>query len=434
VFKDTFCSSPWFHIRILPNGNYNICRWANSKNITKNIANTSIQEFYNSNEMQQFRLNFLDGKKQTVCESCYYQDSFEKLSGRKKQLLKSGITDENFDIKTRCSPHFEYFKYSFKNEGKSNYFPVDLQIDLGNVCNSSCIMCDPKYSSRLSKDYQIMNQYESKLFPLQGDYYSWTNDDNLVQKFIDELIMIPNIKYIHFIGGETLHMKSFYKICDSLIENKITNVIIGTTTNATIFNEKIEKYIKTFKQFHLGISIETVSKLNDYVRYPSKIEDILNNINKYKNISNEKFFINLRITPNIFTIYEFDQLAEYIIENKFSVESCDILSKPSVLRIELLPNDIRQEIIVKLENIIKKYNLNKTDDIINVRNNIFVDKVISNNIIEYYNLIKNYTIPKDVEEDRYKLIRFICSFEKLRKNSILNYAPRYKKFLTDYGY
>ena len=51
-----------------------------------------------------------------------------------------------------------------------------------------------------------------------------------------------------------------------------------------------------------------------------------------------------------------------------------------------------------------------------------------------YLIIKNYTISENIEEDRYKLVRFIKTFEKLRDNKITDYAPRYTKFLTNYGY
>ena len=105
-----------------------------------------------------------------------------------------------------------------------------------------------------------------------------------------------------------------------------------------------------------------------------------------------------------------------------------------MLRMELMPDDIRQEIVLKLENVIKKYDLIKNNDIINVRNKEFINSTIANNIIEYYNFIKNYTISENIEEDRYKLVRFIKTFEKLRDNKITDYAPRYTKFLTNYGY
>ena len=434
MFKENFCSSPWFHLRILPNGNYNVCRWASSKTVNKNISNTSLMDFYNGEEMSQLRLQLLNGDTPDICKSCQYQDKFDKLSGRKKQLLKSGITDDNFELKTRCSPHYDYFKYSLFNKGQSTYHPTDLQIDLGNTCNSSCIMCDPKYSSRLAQDYKMLSQ-DSELFFYPESYNSWTNDDSLVEKFVKELKSLPKVKYIHLLGGETLYIKSFYKICDALIENDLASeVIIGTTTNATIYNDKIKKYISTFKQFHLGISIESVTELNDYIRYPSKIEQILENIKKYKELDNEKLFTSLRITPNIFTIYELDLLAEYMIKNQITAESCDILKYPSMLRMELLPDDIKNEIIIKFKTIIKKYKLIKNNDIVNVRNKKYINQTIANNIIEYYDFLNNYTAPENIEEERYKLVKFIKSFETLRKNKITDYAPRYTKFLTDYGY
>jgi MoaA/NifB/PqqE/SkfB family radical SAM enzyme len=434
MFRDSFCSSPWFHLRITPNGNYNNCRFANSKQINKNISNTSLMDFYNGEEMSQLRTELLNGKTPDICKSCQYQDKLQKLSGRKKQLLKSGITDDNFEKKTRTSPHYEYFKYSWDNNGLSNYYPNDLQIDLGNTCNSACIMCEPSYSSRLVKDYRILSS-KSDLFSKPIQQNSWTNNDELVQKFIDELKLLPKIKYIHFIGGEPLFMKSFYKICDALIENNLSKeLIIGTTTNCTIYNESIEKYFNEFKEFHLGISIETITELNDYIRYPSNINVILDNIQKYKKLESDKLFISLRITPNIFTIYELDLLVNYMIENNFTAESCNILKYPSMLRMELLPNDIRNEIIEKISLIIEKHNFIKKDDIINIRHKEFVKQTIGNNILEYFNFLKNYSVPKNVEQERYDLVKFIKAFEDLRNNKITEYAPRYTHFLTDYGY
>ena len=205
MLKDTFCSSPWFHLRILPNGDYNTCRWASNKKLTKNISSTSLLDFYNGEEMCNLRTELLNGNTPDICSSCYYEDNHNKLNGRKKQLLKSGITDLDFELKLRNSPHYDYFKHSLENNGESTYYPVDLQIDLGNACNSACIMCNPQYSSRLEKEFKILNKYDNELFQLQDNLQSWTNDDVLVDKFINELTHIKGIKYIHFLGGETLY-------------------------------------------------------------------------------------------------------------------------------------------------------------------------------------------------------------------------------------
>ena len=63
-----------------------------------------------------------------------------------------------------------------------------------------------------------------------------------------------------------------HETINKLIEKDLAKyIIVGTTTNATIYSDELVNVIKSFKEFHLGVSIETVTDLNDYVRYPSKI-------------------------------------------------------------------------------------------------------------------------------------------------------------------
>jgi MoaA/NifB/PqqE/SkfB family radical SAM enzyme len=433
MLKDTFCSSPWFHTRLTYNGDFQECRWIKqSSDAAINVRDTSIIEFYNSERMQQLRTDFLNGKSPVGCSNCYYQDQFGKLSGRRRQLIKSGISDQ-FDLQMRSSPHYEHFLHSANNNGHSNYYPTDLQIDLGNFCNSACIMCDPVASSRLAQDYRKLSKIDSVTFGEPKPYYSWPRD--ALVKVADELTKIPNLRYIHFLGGETLFDSAFYVICKHLIDSgRSQDIIIGTTTNGTIYDEQVEQLIHKFKEFHLGISIESVSNLNDYVRYPGKINQILSNIDKFLALREQSgLYVSLRITPNIFTAYELDQLFEYMINHRVIAESCDILSDPSCLRIELMPDDIRQEIINKIGSVIERYRLVKSGHV-NIRKTNLIDQVVADTIIDYYNFMKTYTVPDNADADRQQLVRFLKGFEQLRNNSILDYAPRYTDFLRHYGY
>jgi sulfatase maturation enzyme AslB (radical SAM superfamily) len=393
-------------------------------------------EYYNSEQMRSLRQQLLAGEKPDHCSTCYYEESFGKLNGRRRQLLKSAIDADNFALTTRSSPHYENFKYSLDNNGLANMAPVDLQIELGNTCNSACIMCGPESSSRLESEYHKLNSINPQLFVKPTAYKQWTQDPELVQRFVNELVDIPNVRYIHFLGGETLYDESFYTICDQLVAHGIAkDIIVGTTTNGTIFNNRIQKFIENFKQFHLGISIESVTPLNDYVRWPGKIDSILPNIDKFLQLreDNPGLFISLRITPNVFSIYDIDKLFVYMIENHVIAESCNILHNPQHLRMELMPNDIRDEVKDKLEKLIEYYELKK-ENIANIRRKDKIDQVTANVILDYYQFVSNYNVPDDVENLRRNLIDFIKSFESLRGNSILNYVPRYEKFLRNYGY
>ena len=93
MLEKNFCSSPWFHLGINYDGNFAKCRWGkeNTNDKTYNVNNSSIVNFYHSDEMNDFRSDILQGKKLDVCSTCHYEESFNKLNGRKRQLNKSGI-------------------------------------------------------------------------------------------------------------------------------------------------------------------------------------------------------------------------------------------------------------------------------------------------------------------------------------------------------
>lgn len=436
MFEKSFCSSPWFHTRLTYDGTFQECRWFKKQDLAPvNVAATSLLEFYNSERMRSLRQDLLSGAEPAGCETCHYEDSFGKLSGRTRQLLKSGIQQDDFELTIKSSPHYGNFLYSWQNRGISNYWPTDLQIDLGNLCNSACIMCKPEASSRLHQEYTKLNKINSELFLQPLPFKSWTQDPEILESFISELVQIPGIKYIHFLGGETLFDPAFYTICERLIAaGRAKDIIVGTTTNATIYDERVENLIREFKEFHLGISIESVTELNDYIRYPGKITEILPNIDRYLKLrESSSLYVSLRITPNIFTASELDKLFVYMIERNVIAESCNILFKPEYLRMELMPDDIRQQTIGHIEHIISMYGLEKTGTL-NIRRNDKINAVIADSVLDYYQFLKSYTVPDNAEELRAKLVSFIKTFETSRGNNILKHLPNYETFLRRYGY
>jgi len=435
MLKDSFCSSPWFHLRLTYNGDFEFCRWSKSIDSKDNVRNTSIMQYYNGAEMTQLRGALLDGKEVEACANCYYEDKFDKLNGRRRQLLKSAIDVNNFELTTRSSPHYDTFLYSSVNNGLSDHYPTDLQIDLGNICNSACIMCNPKASSLLTQDYKKLFKIDPVQFNDPVPYESWTRDPVVLDRVVNEIVSIPNLKYIHFLGGETLYDPAFYTICERLISAGVSkNIIVGTTTNGTLYDERIEYLIKQFKEFHLGISIESVTSLNDYIRYPGKIDNIKSNIGRFLELrNNSKLYVSLRITPNVFTISEIDLMFEYMIKNNVIAESCNILHNPRCLRIELLPNNIRVDTIAKLKNLIDRYELEKHNTT-NIRRSDIIPLVIADTVIDYYNLLKNYEPLPDADVLGKQLVSFLKGFETLRENTILDYAPRYTDFLRHNGY
>jgi len=105
------------------------------------------------------------------------------------------------------------------------------------------------------------------------------------------------------------------------------------------------------------------------------------------------------------------------------------------MRIELLPRDLKEQALAKINDFISRYNLvQDTNVILNRRRDDLVVPVITQIIFEYKHLLDQDITPTNVEEDRYNLVKFLKSFEGLRNNCILNYLPEYEEFLRSYGY
>lgn len=436
MFEKTFCSSPWFHVRLTYDGSFESCRWAKNPERVTRFQTQTIMQYYNSDQMKSLRQQLLSGEAPEHCATCYYEESFGKLNGRVRQLTKSAVDVDDFDLSIRSSPHYKNFKYSLDNHGLADMAPVDLQIELGNTCNSACIMCTPDASSRLEADYHKLNAIDPKLFIKPKSYSAWTHDPALVDRFVKELVAIPNLRYIHFLGGETLYEPAFYTICEQLIAHgRAKDIIVGTTTNGTIYNERIQRFIENFQQFHLGISIESVTELNDYIRWPGHISSILSNIDKFLALrdQNPELYVSLRITPNVFSVSEIDKLFVYMLEHRVIAESCNILHSPEYLRMELIPEDIRLDVQDKLKTLIDYYELSK-QQVVNIRRTDQIDQVTANVILDYYRFVSDYTVPSNAEQSRRDLVNSLKAFESIRNNSILDYAPKYEKFLRHYGY
>jgi MoaA/NifB/PqqE/SkfB family radical SAM enzyme len=424
MFEKQFCTSPWFSMRIKANGNFAYCGWAEDHS-EHNIKNVDIKEYF-QNTLSSYRKKLLDGESLSGCHACYDMEKHNKVSGRQKQLLKTGIQHNN--LKTiHTSSIIEKLKHSQNNNGHTAMMPVDWKIDLGNYCNSACVMCLPDWSSRMATEL-----YEIGITAGKPQRWVWSEDEACLGKFIDTLDKTENLKYLHFLGGETTIMPAFRKILKHLVQTgNCKNLIIGFTTNLTTWNKELIALLKQFKEVHVGMSVESLTPLNDYIRWPSTINDVKNTMEKWIECSTKhNWLVSLRTTPTLLSISGIDQVFEFAFEKNISVESCHFLYRPECLQIQGLPQYLRSPIIEKLENFIRK---NKQDEelILNVRNKLFARQAV---IQDAESLLSFLREEPYVTTNHKNLVAYIEKLEKHRGNRILDYIPHYEKFFTSIGY
>lgn len=430
-FKKFFCSSPWFHVKISNSGHLEYCRWASR------TTKTEIH-FYDKNYKQQIdtyfkkdlsniRSQFLQGQFPKDCEPCGVMEKYNKISGRQKQLLKIGIDQDHFEKSLLSSNFKQDFDYSLHNKGQTLNKPVDWQIDLGNYCNSACVFCGPESSSKIAQEYHKLGFIEQ--YPLPN----WSDNENYLQDFIEYISEIEDLKYLHFIGGETLITPGFKNILQGLIRSGISkNVSIGFTTNLSKWRQDVVDLLDQFKEINLGVSIETLTEVNDYVRYPSRLNEIKQNLAKWTNHArSQNWLMQIRTTPTCLSIHDLLTVYDYVWENKIGIESCNFLMNPEIMRISVLPRSVRTAISEKFKLWLKNHSVEKTTVNINIRDQNQYQNSLIYDLESYVHYLDN---AQDESFRLPELVKFLKRLETNRHNSILDYIPQYENLFRSAGY
>lgn len=428
-FEKNFCPSPWFHMRINNSGTYEYCRWKIHKessriNFVRNIKNQSPLDYF-QNTLAPMREQFLAGGSPPDCNDCYIMEQNGKISGRQRQLLKIGVR-EPFDKTLASSPMRAWFDYSHTHQGHTTRGVQDWQVDLGNYCNNACIYCNHEASSKLAAEFKQLGII-SEVPP-----NSWCNDSELLDKFIQDLVASNDTKYLHLLGGETLITPGFKTILKALVEHKQSqSITIGFTTNLNCWDQSVVDLLKQFQHVNLGMSIETFTQVNDYVRWPNQEYFTKKLLQRWIELAREcNWLIQLRITPTCLTIHELDTVYEFAWEHNLAVESCNFLYDPAFMRIDVLPAEYKKQARDRLQQWVNQHPVTNAT-VINTRDPNLSREQIVQDAQSYINYLdrsqdESYRLPE--------LVKYLKLLESNRKNSILDYIPEYEELFRSAGY
>ena len=174
----------------------------------------SIRDWYSSEPMRQARERMFSSDRWNFCNRCWYEEQVGTSSRRHRSNQKSVIFRENFQDSFEQSPGYPKF-----TDPNFAGMPIDLHVDLGNYCNLACKMCNPEASSRIASQHKIWKMSDS--VPVD-----WTTDQAAWERFLAELVTIPGLKNLHFMGGETLIQPRFEEYLN--ISKDFTESIIKT--------------------------------------------------------------------------------------------------------------------------------------------------------------------------------------------------------------
>ena len=342
-----FCNTPWYELHIYWDGSLGICCQESHKLYTGNdynIATTSIAEWFNAEPVKQFRQGVLGDSPVSACSRCYQEEQVSAQSRRIRSNQKSVIFQQAFAHSFEQSPG----RKNFDKSGTTNTQPIDIHVDLGNYCNLACKMCNAQASSTIASQ-QVKWGIESSRQYLGTD---WTQNQQVWNGFLKQLLDIPKLNNIHFMGGETLLTQRFEDFVDHMIAHNRLDLCFSFVTNGTVFKPQLMHKLKQFRRVGIEVSIETVDEHNAYQRQGTDTDQVMANLEQYQSWCNgSNITLTVRPAVSALTIGYFPGLLEFCLEKNLIVKSL-LVSNPSFLDAVILPDSVKRQYIEKYQALI----------------------------------------------------------------------------------
>jgi len=377
--SETFCALPWMHLSTRPDGAMRVCCAANASSVNKtnfkehggklgelrtedgkpaNLNNSELMKSWNNSYMKNVRKQMLNGEQPLSCKKCYREEESGHLSKRQWEteywLERFSLDDIIGETKEdgEIPPKIRY---------------IDLR--LGSKCNLKCIMCSPHDSSAWVSDWkkyypQVKNESLKYLsgwhgggVDQHGATYNWYKNN---PKFWDDLYsQIPNMYQLYFAGGESTIIEEHYTLLKKVIEMGYASQIeLRYNSNGVEIPEELFLLWEPFKRVRFHYSIDSIGKMNDYIRYPSKWDHQVKQFHRLDN-TDDNVEVTIACAMQLLNIYYFPDFIKWKMQQGFKKVNMwplgaggvnfHFVYHPPYLNVRVLPPWFKDKVEIKYE-------------------------------------------------------------------------------------
>jgi MoaA/NifB/PqqE/SkfB family radical SAM enzyme len=464
----TYCPLLWNHTCIKTDKSYDFCCVAQhhphdlDEQYRNPSAGMSIDEWWNSDEINKARKDMLNGKKPAQCTHCWKLETADIKSPRHDALESLGII-KGLTWKTTTSSKVE--KSFIKSSSKyiinsSRIGPVDPEsilrkmkitndntestvqnkamlitpasydIKFGNLCNLKCRMCHASSSSQINKEAK-QHEDEHKTYPHTYEdesQFTWFLDRSASfwKDFEKKKDVITDLK---FTGGEPLLIETLIKFLHELVNNGLSKKIsLNLITNATTVNkELIEKVFTHFYSVKLNVSVDGTGDVYDYIRYPGRWKTLDKNLRlltKYP-------YLQVSISPTIQVLncINFIDILAYAEElNALSENKIFAIVQPTINYVEYPWYHSITNMSSEERQLLHEYYKYHENNDVKVKHK--THKKVLNDLADYV-LQARSRYPKYVSKCREEFIKYTATLDKIRNQSFKQGCKREWKFYNE---
>ena len=319
LLEKNFCVLPWTGFELEPDGVVKNC--IISKETIGNIHQNSIEDILQSKKNLEIKAQMLNKEFPNNCAGCYFQEkdratSFESISSRLYYAKELG-------------PHIN----NNLLDNKNNFDLSHVDLRWTNHCNQACVYCSPEYSSKWATELgeTIKSNKQAK---------------DQVKKYVFK--NIKKLKNIYLAGGEPMLMNDNKEFLTLLLEHN-PDVHIRVNTNLSSTKTGVFQLLCKFKNVHWTVSIESMDKEYEYIRYHGSWKDFIKNLKHIQTLNHKISFNMLYFILNYKSIFD---CIDYFKSIGFHNNSFILgpLIYPLFFDVRHLPKNIKKEVITMFEN------------------------------------------------------------------------------------
>jgi hypothetical protein len=320
------CSYPWKAMAIRPNGLVIPCCRFNQSSMDTFID--SGDNLRNSDIWKTIRTDMLAGKLIDNCKKCYD----EEYAGMKSMRQLDSV--DFIPVDNRAMPI------------------ENLEIAFSNLCNLACVHCSSSYSTKwYSEDVSAGRVNKTGIVKHSTNFKDW------------DLSKVTRLKII---GGEPMMEQD--KFIELMSPMNLKNITLEINTNGTILpKEQLKSYISKCKRVYFCVSLDGLSTVNDWYRWPSKFDEIVNNMKTYSewwgapsnaNMLEHSIQLIIHHVGNAISISDLPEFINYVETNLPAWRlNWDWIAYPQWQTIQSLPEEYKQKLITKFKECALTYKL-----------------------------------------------------------------------------
>ena len=230
-------------------------------------------------------------------------------------------------------------------------------------------MCNPSDSSLWIPDWNklkkqnISPEVDSQTYwnKNEAGAYNWYKKN---QNYWDSLQEnIDKLHSVYIIGGEPTVNPEFKKfVQDCVTTGNASHIDLRFNTNGQILDEELKELYTHFKSVTLHLSMDGTHERYTYIRYPGEWQAQLDSLHWHDNLS-DNVNVEVDCTAQALNAWHLPDFIVWKMNQKFKkitvypnfggMIGVHILWQPSMLSVQVLPKKLKEEIIVRYDNVLK---------------------------------------------------------------------------------